>query len=375
MNLAECINQQRLIKSFLELIKINSPSFSEREIGSVLAEKLEDAGCRVEFQKYERSFNLIAFKKGTDPDRPPLLLSGHMDTIEPTEGITFSIDNEMIRSTGNTVLGADDKSALAQILEALTVINDKNLPHGDLEIVFTSAEETGLFGAKNLDFSRLRSKHALILDSSGSVGNIVIAAPTHYTYEMRITGRSAHAGIEPEKGLSAIKVAAKIITEVPDGRINPDTTANIGIIKGGTATNVVPKEVLVNGELRSHNTIDLEETRKAIFETAKAIAKLNGARLEISGQEEYRTFTIDDDEPFLKFLDGVYKSCGLKPVYTRTGGGSDANIFNERGIKAINLSSGMQKVHSTEEHIYVKDLFNGSLVVLSAITSLEPFSF
>ena len=371
MDISQYINQGRLVETFTELIRINSPSFGEREIGEFLRRRLENVGCTVEFQEYERSFNLIGFKKGTTPDIPPLLLSGHMDTIEPTEGIAFSVDNEAIRSTGNTVLGADDKSALAQIIEALTVINEKDLSRGDLEIVFTSAEETGLFGARNLDFNRLKSRHALILDSSGSVGNIVIAAPTHYTYEMKITGRAAHAGIEPEKGISAIRAASKIISKVPDGRINAETTANIGVIKGGTATNVVPKEVVIKGEVRGHDNMVLEGTKKTILDTAKMIAEKEGVRLEITGQDEYHAFMIDESEPFLRFIDGVYKGCGIEPVHAITGGGSDANIFNHRGIIAINISTGMQKVHSTEEHIYIKDLFNGSLVVLSVITSLK----
>ena len=371
MDISQYINQGRLVETFTALIRINSPSFGEREIGEFLRRRLENVGCTVEFQEYERSFNLIGFKKGTTPDIPPLLLSGHMDTIEPTEGIAFSVDNEAIRSTGNTVLGADDKSALAQIIEALTVINEKDLSRGDLEIVFTSAEETGLFGARNLDFNRLKSRHALILDSSGSVGNIVIAAPTHYTYEMKITGRAAHAGIEPEKGISAIRAASKIISKVPDGRINAETTANIGVIKGGTATNVVPKEVVIKGEVRGHDNMVLEGTKKTILDTAKMIAEKEGVRLEITGQDEYHAFMIDESEPFLRFIDGVYKGCGIEPVHAITGGGSDANIFNHRGIIAINISTGMQKVHSTEEHIYIKDLFNGSLVVLSVITSLK----
>lgn len=373
MNVSQHINQGRLVETFTDLIRINSPSFSEREVGEFLRKRLESLGCRIEFQEYDRSFNLIGFKKGNNPDIPPLLLSGHMDTIEPTEGIAFSIDDEAIRSTGNTVLGADDKSALAQTIEALTVINEKSLPHGDLEIVFTSAEETGLFGARNLDFGRLKSRHALILDSSGSVGNIVIAAPTHYTYEMRITGRPAHAGIEPEKGVSAIRAAAKIISKVPDGRIDGETTANIGVIKGGTATNVVPKEVVIKGEVRGHDNKVLEDTKKTILDTAKAITEKEGARLEITGQDEYKAFRIDESEPFLRFLDGVYKDCGIEPVHAITGGGSDANIFNHRGIIAINISTGMQKVHSTEEYIYIKDLFNGSLVVLAAIISRKSF--
>lgn len=370
LDIAQYINQDRLIETFIELIRINSPSFNEREIGDFLNKRLEYTGCTVEFQEYDKSFNIIAFKKGTISNIPPLLLSGHMDTIEPTEGITFSIEDGVIRTTGNTVLGADDKSALAQILEVLAVINEKEIPHGDLEIVFTSAEENGLFGAKNLDFTRLRSKHALVLDSGGGVGNIVIAAPTHHTYEMKITGKAAHAGIEPEKGISAIRVAARIISEVSDGRINAGTTANIGVIKGGTATNVVPKEVTIKGELRSQNEGDLEKTKKALFNTAETVAKQNGAQLEIASREEYKAFRIDENDSFLRFLDGIYKECGLEPVHTTTGGGSDANIFNQNGIMAINISTGMQKVHSTEEHIYIKDLYNGSVVVLSAIASL-----
>lgn len=370
MKLAQYINQERLIETFTDLIRINSPSFNEREIGEFLKKKLEYTGCTVEFQEYDRSFNLIAIKKGTNPNIPPLLLSGHMDTIEPTEGITFRIEEGVIRTTGNTVLGADDKSALAQILEVLAVINEKEIPHGDLEIVFTSAEENGLFGAKNLDFTRLRSKHALVLDSSGNVGSIVIAAPTHHTYEMKITGKPAHAGIEPENGISAIRVAARIISEAPDGRINAGTTANIGVIKGGTATNVVPKEVIIKGELRSQNEGDLEKTKQALFNTAESVARQNGAQLEIACREEYKAFRIDENDPFLRFLDGIYKECGLEPVHTTTGGGSDANIFNQNGIIAINISTGMQKVHSTEEHIHIKDLFNGSVVVLSVIASL-----
>lgn len=371
MTTTPTINRQRLIDTFVELIKINSPSFDEREIAGVLAKKLEGAGCTVDMQEYDRSFNLIAFKKGSKPNTPTILLSAHMDTIEPTEGISFSIDDDLIRTTGDTVLGADDKSALAQIIEAITVLHEDNIPHGDIEIAFTSAEEKGLHGAKNLDFSRLGSRHALVLDSGGKVGNLVIAAPTHITYEMTITGRAAHAGIEPEKGISAIRVASKIIAEVPDGRIDAETTANIGRIKGGTATNVVPKEVIINGELRGHSTEVIQRTKDAIFKTAKTIAEKNHAKIHIEEQEEYRSFKVDNDEPFLKFLDGVFKKCGIKPVHVVTGGGSDANIFNHHGIKTINISNGMQNVHSTDEFIYLKDLCNGCLVVLNTLLELR----
>ncbi|MFZ2198889.1 MAG: M20/M25/M40 family metallo-hydrolase [Thermodesulfovibrionales bacterium] len=368
------INKERLLKTFTELLRVNSPSFKEKGIGTLLEGKLRERGCRVYIQKYDKSFNIIAFKKGNTPKVQPLLLSGHMDTIEPTEGIRFDIQPDRIRSTGHTVLGADDKSALAQILEALSVLQEMNLPHGDLEIVFTSAEEKGLFGAKNLDFKRIRSRFGLVLDSSGSVGKLVVAAPTHITYEMRIVGKAAHAGIEPEKGISAIKVAAEVIAAVPHGRISAGTTANVGMVKGGTATNVVPKEVVIHGEIRSHDVRALQNIKQDIFDTARRVVKKNRAVISISELEEYKSFRIDEFDSFLQFMDGVAKSCRLKPSHVITGGGSDANIFNRNSIKTINLSTGMQKVHSNEEYILLKDLYKGSLLILTAITEFVKFS-
>jgi tripeptide aminopeptidase len=373
VELAGYINKTRLIDTFLELVKVNSPSFMEGEIGILLREKLEKAGCVVEFQEYDGSFNIIAFKAGTIPDMPPLVLSGHMDTIEPTEGITFSAENGVIRTTGPTVLGADDKSALAEILEALAVLEERDLPHVAIEIVFSSVEERGLCGAKNLDYSRLLGTHALVLDSSGPVGSMVVAAPAQITYEMKVTGKAAHAGMEPEKGISAIRTAAKIISQVPDGRIDDETTANIGVIKGGTATNVVPKETVIRGEIRSHNQETLKIIRREIFDYARRVTDSDSAQIEISEIEEYRAFKIAEDEPFLSFMKGVFRDCNLEPSLIKSGGGSDANVFHEKGIMAVNLSTGMQAVHSNGEYIETKDLFNGCLVVLKAIAEFGSF--
>jgi tripeptide aminopeptidase len=296
-----------------------------------------------------------------------------MDTIEPTTGITFNIDKDRIRSTGATVLGADDKSALAQILEALTVLHDNEIPHGDIEIVFTSAEEKGLHGARNLNFEGIRSRHALVLDSGGSVGNLVIGAPTHITYKMTVTGRAAHAGIEPERGVSAIRVVSEIITKVPDGRIDEDTTANIGIINGGTATNVVPKETIVRGEIRSHNKKTLEKTWRMISQAAREIVLKHQARVAIDKDIEYTAFEVSKSEPFLEFMKGVFIGCNILPQLVKTGGGSDANIFHQHRIMAINISNGMQKVHSPEEFILIDDLYKGCALVLKTVTNFEKF--
>ncbi|HXW69761.1 MAG TPA: M20/M25/M40 family metallo-hydrolase, partial [Dissulfurispiraceae bacterium] len=177
MNSAYAINKERLIYTFLELIKINSPSLHEGEIGELLADKLRKAGCSITLQDYGASFNLLAFKEGPKRYVPSLILSAHMDTIEPSEGIMFQVEDDVIRTTGPTILGADDKGALAQIIEALYVLQEQGIPHGDIEIIFSSAEEIGLLGARNIDFAEIRGRHAIVLDSSGSVGSLVVAAP------------------------------------------------------------------------------------------------------------------------------------------------------------------------------------------------------
>jgi len=368
------INRKRLVSTFLEMIRINSPSFHEGPMGDYLEAQLSALGFKVMRQTYGASFNILALKKGKHADALPLILSGHMDTIEPTEGIRYSIKENVISSTGDTVLGADDKSAVAQILEAVTAAAENGIPHGDIEIIFTSAEEKGLHGAKNLDYRKIQGRHALVLDSGGRVGKIVIAAPSHITYEMHVLGKPAHAGIEPEKGISAIRVAAEIIGALPDGRIDAETTANIGMVSGGTATNVVPREVTIHGEVRSHNPAVLKGIKSNIFRQAKEIAHRRNSRIRIAERKEYQAFRIKQNDPFLGFMNNVFLKCGIRPEHAITGGGSDANIFNAKGIRSINISTGMQNVHSTNEYIEVEDLVKGCRVVLAAIEHFTEFS-
>ncbi len=361
------INKDRLIDNFIDLIKINSPSFKEREIASAIEVELCGSGCEVVFQDYGESINLIAYKKGTNTKAPVLVLNAHMDTVEDTEAIRFEVTEDRIRSTGHTVLGSDDKSGIAQILEALKVVDELSIPHGDIEVVLTSAEEKGLVGAKHLENTLIKGRHALVLDSGGPVGNVIIGAPTHITYTITITGKAAHAGIEPEKGLNSIRVASEIITSIPDGRIDASTTANVGIINGGTATNIVPKETMIKGEFRSHRRETLERLRQGIFDTARTIAHRLSAPIEITDKVEYESFFIHDSDPFLKLVAGAHKRCGITPTFTITGGGSDANIFNSKGIRAINISNGMQMVHSPEEFILIEDLIKGAEIIVEVI--------
>ncbi len=361
------INRDRLIDHFTKLIKINSPSFNERGIATTIEAQLRICGCEVFFQDYGESINLIAYKKGTNPQASTLVLNAHMDTVEDTEAIRFEVTEDIIRSTGPTILGSDDKSGIAQILEALRVIDETSIPHGDIEVVLTSAEEKGLVGAKHLDSSLIKGRNALVLDSGGPVGNVIIGAPTHITYSMTINGKAAHAGIEPEKGLNSIRVASEVIASIPDGRIDPSTTANVGVINGGTATNIVPKETTIRGEFRSHSRETLVQLRQDIFEIARAIAQRFSAQIEIKDTVEYESFLIDEADPFLRLVAEAHQRCGITPIFTITGGGSDANIFNSKGIRAINISNGMQKVHSPEEFILIDDLIKGAEVIVEVI--------
>lgn len=373
--MSEYANKERIVDFFTELVNINSPSFGEGEIAERLIRELRYLGLSVIIQEFDNSFNIIAYKKGSVGNVAPLILSAHMDTIEPTLGMKCLIDDEKISSDGSTVLGADDKSGIAQIIETLNILNERGIAHGDLEIVFTSAEETGLTGAKNLDFSMFKSRHAIVPDCEGSVGGIVLAAPTHDTYEMVVKGKAAHAGIEPEKGINAVKVASRIITGLPDGRIDSKTTANVGVFQGGKATNVVSDQALIKGEVRSHDTNMLDTILDSMFNSAKDVVHKSNALIDIRRTRQYDSFEIDKGDPFVKLLANALGKCGIEPEYKITGGGSDANIFNKYGITALDISSGMVKPHTKNEYILIDDLIKGTHLLVRTIEAfvLEEF--
>ncbi|WP_420265620.1 M20/M25/M40 family metallo-hydrolase [Candidatus Magnetominusculus dajiuhuensis] len=369
-----CINPARLMDIFIELVQIDSPSYNEREIASRLTKHLIELGLSVEFQQYGKSFNLIGRKHGKLRGVAPVMLSSHMDTVESTKGLKSIREGGVVKTDGGTILGADDKSGIAEILEALYVLKEQGLPHGDIEVVLTSAEERGLIGAQNLNFDSLKSRIALVLDCSGGIGRVVLAAPTHDIYEMHITGRAAHAGIEPERGTSAIKAAANIIAAVPDGRIDPNTTANIGTIQGGTATNIVPKEVTITGEIRSHDADAMQRTKNAIFDTARRLAKKNQVKIEIRENRQYHGFHISEADEFVGLIKNVCEDLLITPEFISYGGGSDANIYNRNGIKSLVISSGMQMPHTTDEYIKEEDLSKAALMLLGIIKALAADS-
>jgi tripeptide aminopeptidase len=272
------VNEKRLIESFVELVKIDSVSREEKKIADFLVKKLKDLGLEVIVDQAgekvkSNSGNIIARLKGNKDKAIPIMFSAHMDTVVPGKNINPLCDGEKIISDGKTILGADDKAAIAALLEALYIIKEKNILHGDIEIVFSICEEIGLQGAKNLDISSLNARMAFVLDAGGEVGGITTSAPSQNSIEFIIRGKASHAGAEPEKGINAIQVAGYILSRMKLGRIDEETTTNIGIISGGSATNIVPDKVILKGEARSRNEEKLDkctgELKKTIEDTAK----------------------------------------------------------------------------------------------------------
>lgn len=369
------VNEKRLVESFMELVKIDSISREERNLADFLIEKLEDLGLEVIVDQAgekvkSNSGNMIARFKGNIKEVTPIMFSAHMDTVVPGKNINPLLKGEKIVSSGKTILGADDKAAIAALLEALHIIKEKNISHGDIEIVFTICEEMGLHGAKNLDISDLNAQMAFVLDSGGQVGEIISAAPSQNSLKIIIHGKSAHAGSNPEEGINAIQVAGFVLSRMKLGRIDEETTTNIGIISGGKATNIIPDEVTLEGEVRSRNEEKLEKYTKILKQIAEDTAREFKAKAEVKINREFYCYNLSTDDRVVKIAIKAAKDMGLEPQLHPSGGGSDANIFNKKGFPAVDLAIGMEKVHTVDEYILVKNLKNTVGYVLSIINTV-----
>jgi len=353
-------NTQRLVEQFIAMAKISSPSRQEGRLAVYLAAELEALGFIVETdtageQAGGDTGNLIATLPG-DPDIEPLVLSCHMDTVTPCIGVTPIVEDGVIRSDGTTVLGGDDKAGIAAILEGVRRIRERGVRHGLIQAVFTICEEVGMYGAMGLDYSKIRAKRAFILDADGPIGQILVRGPAKDAIHVVIHGRSAHAGLKPEAGISAIQVAARAIDRMKLLRIDEETTANLGQISGGGATNIVADRVELTAEARSltNKKLDAQGAHmKACFEDA---AREFGATAEVAIERSYYAFSLDGDEPVVRHCATAMRHLGLTPTLTSTGGGSDCNVFNRHGMKAVDLSIGMTDVHTCKESLRIDDL-------------------
>ena len=360
------VDESRVLDLFLELVKIDSPSGHEQEIAARLEGLLRTLGCEAQ---RDGTGNVLARRpgRGALAGRPPILLSGHMDTVQPGLGVQPQVADGVVRSNGTTILGADDKAGLAAILEALRVTES-----GDcrpVEVEFSVQEETGLTGSKGMDVSWFSARQAVVLDSNNAVGSIVNQAPAADKLRAVIHGKAAHAGVSPELGISAIHAAAKALAQMKLGRIDAETTANVGTINGGTADNIIPDRVELIGGARSRSGAKLNEQiahMKGLLESAAAEM---GARAEVVVERSYGAIDVSPDSALIRELEGAIRRVGLEPQLLPTGGGSDANIFHDRGIEAVNLGVGYRDMHSTEESMAVADLVQVPEIVLAVLTN------
>jgi len=381
------IDRDRLADTFRQLVSIDSPSREEKGVADCIRKILkEETGAEViedrsHSQTGSESGNIIARIPGTEKVAP-LFFNAHMDTVEPGRGIKAILKDGIFHSDGSTVLGADDKAAVAILIEAARLLKEHRVSHGPIEFLFTVCEEIGLLGAKSLDPALLEAKAGYALDSDDPEV-LINQAPCAVRFRVRVLGKAAHAGLNPELGINAIQVAARALGEVPIGRIDEYTTANIGLIRGGKATNIVPEEVEMEGEIRSHNPKKLNEVWDQILGAFHRIAldfkpeanhsKENPGFPLITTEliDDYPLMSVFEEHPLITTAVKASKGLGRELRLNMTGGGSDANILNSKGLTTVIMGVGMQNVHSTSEYISLDDMTAAAELVLEIIKNWE----
>lgn len=373
------INRQRVLQEFMEMVAIASPSGGEREIADVLMQKLQAAGLAVEEDGAGEKIggnagNLIARLSATVPGAPVLMLSAHMDSVQPCAGIRPQLNDGVITSAGDTILGADCRSGIVPLLEALRQIQEQSLPHGEIVVVFTISEEAGLDGAIHIDPTKIRADFGYALDGE-EVGSVTTMAPGQNSLAIVVRGKTAHAGVAPEEGINAITLAARALAVIPQGRIDFETTCNVGVIKGGVATNIVPDRVEISAEVRSRNLDKLGRLTREIADTFSRIVTAGGGQVEIGVKRAYEPFVLAETAPVIATAVKAAAAAGIAARVEATGGGSDANFFNRYNVPTAILGTGMAKVHTTAEFIREDDLYRTTewtLAVIREAAGLSP---
>lgn len=362
----------RLLEEFFDLVRIESPSRFERVMALRCKDDLEALGFSVRFdgsnaETGSDTGNLIASLPGTAPGS--IILSAHMDTVQPCRGIEPVVLDGMIRSAGETILSADDKAGVAAIIEGMRSVVEAGTPRPDVTVLLTTCEELHLLGSGELEPGELPSgAPCYVLDADGAPGTIVTGAPCHWTMDAVFKGRAAHAGVAPETGISAIGMAAAAIEAMPLNRIDESTTANIGVIEGGDETNIVPAACHIAGECRSLYEDRAEKQRKAMGRAIEKAASRFGGTVDVEWTKDYDAVLYDDDDELVQGIVRAVRAAGLEPRLSHSGGGADANVLATQGVRAITLGVGMAGFHSLEEHIRVTDL-EGAARLVEALVS------
>lgn len=359
----------RLVRTFLDLVQIDSPSKDEARVAEYLTKVLKPLGVEIWQDDAGKKIsgacgNVHVRMKGALPNIPAVLFSAHVDTVMPCLGIKPQVEDGVIRSDGTTILGADDKSGIAAIVEMLRVVYEQKLPCGPIEVIFDVAEEVGLQGARQIDFSKLKAKCAFVLDSE-ELTKVVVRSPAANRMTFEVEGVAAHAGMAPERGISAIEVVCKAISRMRLGRLDPDSTANIGTIKAGRATNIVADRATIRAEARSHDEETLESQtthmqdcfRDVLPEFRKQVdGKLIEPKFHATIAREFSAMNIPQDTLPYRLASAAGAQLGLKMEPQSIGGGTNANIYNAHGLPAVVIGTGMSGEHTTGEHIAISDL-------------------
>lgn len=361
-------DKKRILETFTELVTIYSPSTNEEELALLLLEKLSVLGLDY---KRDDFGNIIAIMPETEGIvAEPIFFSAHLDVVEPCENVRPVIEEvegkTIIKSSGDTVLGADDKAGLAMIFEAITCLIENDIPHGRIELILTLQEENGLFGSRYLDKTGLESKFGYILDHEAPVGHLINRAPQHDILEFTFKGKAAHSGLHPEDGVSAIIAAATAVKDMPYGKLGEETTANVGTIKGGNATNIIPDECILTCEVRSHDVKKLNTYVEEYIEAANhATAEIEGTSVTFKRDTEYRKINLSEDEPLIQVAKEAAGEINLEFELVTTCGGSDANNFVHQGLISACLGCGYDNPHATNEQISLDELVNGANYLIS----------
>lgn len=355
-----------LLREFLELTSYSVPSKHESEIRKCLKQKLLALGFEVSQDNAfpeTGSGSLYGFLPGTIPGQP-ILFTAHMDTVTPCDNKKIIVEPDgRIHTDGTTILGGDDVTGIVEFLEAIRQIQTEKLPHRDVEIIFTACEEYFVEGAKRLDYSRIRSRECYVLDTDGQIGRAVLAAPTGVRIIANITGKAAHAALEPEEGINAISVAARAISMMKLGRIDEDTTANIGIIQGGLSGNIVPESCFVEGETRSLNHDSAMAQTEYMTDCFEKAAEEIGAQAVVTAQTVYNAWAVEEDSTLCRRFRRAAEAQGLMPRFERACGGSDASFLSSHGISCLVLATGMHEIHSVREYTTISEMGTMAKVV------------
>lgn len=376
------INEERIRQTFCDLVRIYAPSKGEREVFAYLKKALRRLGARVsEDDAGEKTGgncgNLIALFPANAEGLPSVAFTGHMDCVEVCRDIEPVLEDGVFRSKGNTILGGDDKAGVAAILEALAVMKETMIPHGKITVIFTVQEENGLNGSRCLSPEYTEGiDFGYVLDADGAAGTLINEGPGQYKVTCTMHGRAAHAGIEPEKGVNAIQMAAAAIAKIQSGRIDEETTCNIGVIEGGLATNIVPERCTVRAEARSRSPETLQAVVRKMADAFQSVeADFPGGRADVEVSELYQGFKLSEDHDAVRLF---RQACGAKKFKVRlvaTGGGSDANWFNKQAFPAALMGVGMTDFHTPNESLKEKDLYESAELVYALIEEQSHFSW